>query len=236
MREIPIAGETCCANCVHDATCSHRSALPGIALICDHFVNRTFPPEVQDAIQAGACCHICGAPAIIGGGGRVTCGNCLFRQNAGGVGGWAYIFVDDRQGQVGSDAGVLVTDTPTGGEYLAIIKALRAARDAGYREVVVYSDCTGVVNHLAGRARVFSPRVLPLYRRSVELLDAFDPATVEYVSRNHPHLQAADALGCEAVARRTGAWFPARWWHKSNAGAPQGWRAARAVPAAEGWG
>ena len=82
MREIPIAGETCCANCVHDATCSHRSALPGIALICDHFVNRTFPPEVQDAIRAGDRCHICGAPAIIGGGGRVTCGNCLFRQNA----------------------------------------------------------------------------------------------------------------------------------------------------------
>jgi len=159
-----------------------------------------------------------------------------FRATAGGVGGWAYIFVDDRQGQVGADAGVLVTDTPAGGEYLAIIKALRAARDAGYREVAVYSDCTGVVNHLAGRARVFSPRVLPLYRRSVELLDAFDSATVKYVSRNHPHIQAADALGCEAVARRTGAGFPVRWWHKSNAGAPQGWRAARAVPAAEGWG
>ncbi len=56
MSEIPIAGETCCANCVNDATCSHRSALPGIALICDLFVNRTFPPEVQDAIRAGDRC------------------------------------------------------------------------------------------------------------------------------------------------------------------------------------
>lgn len=82
MSEIPIAGETCCANCVNDATCSHRSALPGIALICDLFVNRTFPPEVQDAIRAGDRCHICGAPAIIGGGGRVTCGNCLLAQAA----------------------------------------------------------------------------------------------------------------------------------------------------------
>lgn len=82
MSGISIAGETCCANCVNDATCSHRSALPGIALICDLFVNRTFPPDIQQAIQAGACCHICGAPAIIGGGGRVTCGDCLFRQNA----------------------------------------------------------------------------------------------------------------------------------------------------------
>lgn len=82
MSEIPIAGETCCANCVNDATCSHRSALPGIALICDLFVNRTFPPDIQQAIQAGACCHICGAPAIIGGGGRVTCGTCLLAQAA----------------------------------------------------------------------------------------------------------------------------------------------------------
>ena len=82
MSEIPIAGETCCANCVNDATCSHRSALPGIALICDLFVNRTFPPEVQDAIRAGDRCHICGAPAIIGGGGRVTCGTCLLAQAA----------------------------------------------------------------------------------------------------------------------------------------------------------
>lgn len=82
MREIPIAGETCCANCVHDAACSHRSDLPGIALICDRFVNRTLPPAIQQAIRAGNRCHICAAPALIGGGGRVTCGNCLFRQNA----------------------------------------------------------------------------------------------------------------------------------------------------------
>lgn len=82
MSGISIAGETCCANCVNDATCSHRSALPGIALICDLFVNRTFPPDIQQAIQAGACCHICGAPAILGGGGRVTCGTCLIAQAA----------------------------------------------------------------------------------------------------------------------------------------------------------
>lgn len=82
MSGIPIAGETCCANCVTDATCSHRSALPGIALICDHFLNRTLPPEVQDEIRAGDRCHICGAPAILGGGGRVTCGTCLLAQGA----------------------------------------------------------------------------------------------------------------------------------------------------------
>lgn len=84
-----------------------------------------------------------------------------FRASAGGVGGWAYLFVDDRQGQIGSDAGVLITDTPAGGEYLAIIKALRAARDAGHREVAVYCDCTGVVNQLAGRAGVSSLRIPP---------------------------------------------------------------------------
>jgi len=159
-----------------------------------------------------------------------------FRATAGGVGGWAYLFVDDRQGQVGSDAGVLVTDTPAGGEYLAIIKALRAARDAGHREVAVYCDCTGVVNQLAGRAGVSPLRILPHYRRAAELLADFDDATVAYVSRDHPHIQAADALGCEAVARRTGAGVPARVRYKSTIGVPHTWRPARAVPAAEGWG
>ena len=115
-------------------------------------------------------------------------------------------------------------------------RAASGRPDAGAREVAVYSDCTGVVNHLAGRAGVSSLRILPHYRRATELLADFDAATVAYASRDHPHIQAADALGCEAVARRTEAGFPVRWWHKSNAGAPQGWRAARAVPAAEGWG
>jgi ribonuclease HI len=159
-----------------------------------------------------------------------------YREAAGGVGGWGYLFLEEDGTLVASAGGVQVTDSPTGGEYTAIIKALRAAQDAGYQEVEVYSDCTGVVNHLAGRARILSPRVIPRYLRTVELLDGFASATVEYAPRHHPGIRAADALGCEAVDRETEAGFPARWWHKSNTGAPQGWRAARAVPAAEGWG
>jgi len=40
---------------------------------------------VQDEIRAGDRCHICGAPAIIGGGGRLTCGTCLIAQAAAKV-------------------------------------------------------------------------------------------------------------------------------------------------------
>lgn len=159
-----------------------------------------------------------------------------YREAAGGVGGWGYLFLEEDGTLVASAGGVQVTDSPTGGEYTAIIKALRAAQDAGYQEVEVYNDNSGIVDHLTGRARILSPRVIPRYLRTVELLDGFASATVEYAPRHHPGIRAADALGCEAVDRETEAGFPARWWHKSNAGAPQGWRAARAVPAAEGWG
>lgn len=158
-----------------------------------------------------------------------------YREAAGGVGGWGYLFLEEDGTQVASAGGVQVTDSPTGGEYTAIIKALRAAQDAGYREVEVYSDNLGIVDHLTGRARILSPRVIPRYLRATELLDGFASATVEYAPRHHPGIKAADALGCEAVARETGFGYPARWY-KSNFGAPQGWRAARAVPAAEGWG
>lgn len=81
MSGILSGGPTSCANCVQ-TDCSHSTDLPDLALICEAFVNATFPPDVQDDIKNGNRCHICGAPAIIGGGGRVTCGDCLFRQNA----------------------------------------------------------------------------------------------------------------------------------------------------------
>ena len=81
MSGILTGGPTSCANCVQ-TDCSHSTDLPDLALICEAFVNATFPPDVQDDIKNGNRCHICGAPAIIGGGGWVTCGDCLFRQNA----------------------------------------------------------------------------------------------------------------------------------------------------------
>lgn len=81
MSGILSGGPTSCANCVQ-TDCSHSTDLPDLALICEAFVNATFPPDVQDDIKNGNRCHICGAPAIIGGGGRVTCGNCLLAQAA----------------------------------------------------------------------------------------------------------------------------------------------------------
>ena len=152
-----------------------------------------------------------------------------YREAAGGVGGWGYLFLEEDGTLVASAGGVQVTDSPTGGEYTAIIKALRAAQDAGYQEVEVYNDNSGIVDHLTGRARILSPRVIPRYLRTVELLDGFASATVEYAPRHHPGIRAADALGCEAVDRETEAGFPARWWHKSTFGMPSLGR----TPAAE---
>lgn len=81
MSGILSGGPTSCANCVQ-TDCSHSTDLPDLALICEAFVNATFPPDVQEDIKKGNRCHICGAPAILGGGGRVTCGSCLLAQAA----------------------------------------------------------------------------------------------------------------------------------------------------------
>lgn len=83
MSEIFTIKQIACETCVHGDTCSHRIDLPGIARICDLFVDRTLPEDIRAEIRAGARCHVCAAPAIsCGGGARVTCGACLLAQTA----------------------------------------------------------------------------------------------------------------------------------------------------------
>lgn len=120
-----------------------------------------------------------------------------------GHGSWGYVLIED-DAVVETGAGVLVADTPSNAEYIAVIKGLCAAKSGGHQEVEVYSDCTGVVNHLSGQSPVNSDRARPLYWKAVRVLATFDRAVVLHVSRNHPLIRRADHLGRLAAARLTG--------------------------------
>lgn len=128
--------------------------------------------------------------------------------STGGQGSWGYVLIEDEI-EITTGSGILVADTPTNAEYIAVIKGLCAAKSTGCQELDIYSDCTGVVNHLSGQYPISSPRSHPLYQKASRILGTFDRAEIQYVPRDHPLIQQADRLGRAAVARLGGKYVAA---------------------------
>jgi ribonuclease HI len=102
---------------------------------------------------------------------------------------------------VASLYGYLGTATNNVAEYQALLHGLRFALDRGAREVRVFSDSELLVRQLAGRYRVKSPGLLPLFREAQTLLARFDSARVSHVPREQN--READALANRAVDLRS---------------------------------
>jgi ribonuclease HI len=86
-------------------------------------------------------------------------------------------------------------------EYQALLHGLRFALERGAREVRVFSDSELLVRQLAGRYRVKSPGLLPLFREAQSLLARFGTARVSHVPREEN--READALANRAVDLRS---------------------------------
>jgi ribonuclease HI len=82
-------------------------------------------------------------------------------------------------------------------EYQALLHGLRFALERGAREVRVFSDSELLVRQLAGRYRVKSSGLLPLFREAQSLLARFETARVSHVPREEN--READALANKAV-------------------------------------
>jgi ribonuclease HI len=82
-------------------------------------------------------------------------------------------------------------------EYQALLHGLRFALERGAREVRVFSDSELLVRQLAGRYRVKSSGLLPLFREAQSLLARFESARVSHVPREEN--READALANRAV-------------------------------------
>jgi ribonuclease HI len=82
-------------------------------------------------------------------------------------------------------------------EYQALLHGLRFALERGAREVRVFSDSELLVRQLAGRYRVKSSGLLPLFREAQSLLARFETARVSHVPREEN--READALANRAV-------------------------------------
>ncbi|HXL04068.1 MAG TPA: ribonuclease HI family protein [Bacillota bacterium] len=68
-------------------------------------------------------------------------------------------------------------------EYIALIKALEAAKALGARRVRVYADSELVVRQLKGEYAVKSPRLRPLFMEARRLKDEFDKFSICHIKR-----------------------------------------------------
>ncbi len=68
-------------------------------------------------------------------------------------------------------------------EYLALLKALEAAKELGARRVSVYADSELVVKQLKGEYAVKSPKLRPLFMEVQRLKDEFDGFTIGHIRR-----------------------------------------------------
>lgn len=68
-------------------------------------------------------------------------------------------------------------------EYIAIIKALEAARQFKAEQITVFSDSELLVRQINGQYKIKSEKLRPLYRRAAELLDEFKNYKIRHIPR-----------------------------------------------------
>lgn len=81
-------------------------------------------------------------------------------------------------------------------EYLAVIRALEKAQEAGETEIVLRSDSSLLINQLRGSYRILDPKLRKLYREIVQLASGMS-IQFEWVSRDDN--VDADALSKKAA-------------------------------------
>ncbi|GAB4454448.1 MAG: ribonuclease HI family protein [Armatimonadaceae bacterium] len=83
-------------------------------------------------------------------------------------------------------------------EYKALIRGLQEALERGADEVEARTDSELMARQIAGRYKVSSTLLLPLYREALSLLERFEKSAVVHVPRAENAL--ADKLANQGVA------------------------------------
>lgn len=106
---------------------------------------------------------------------------------------FAYLFVRDDEivHEASGHAGVTTNNTA---EYLAVIHALKEARNWTDGPVALYSDSQLVVRQLRGEYRVNKAHLRTLKEEVLTLVRAFSTVTFSSVRRSDRYVSRADAL------------------------------------------
>ena len=90
-------------------------------------------------------------------------------------------------------------------EYMALIKALEAAKELGARRVSVRADSELVVLQMKGAYAVKSPRLRPLFMKARRLKDEFDKFDINHVEREkNAHADMLANLGIDSGPDKPG--------------------------------
>lgn len=111
------------------------------------------------------------------------------------------VLLDEEGRELHRSARRLGRATNNQAEYRAAVAALEAALGLGASEVELRMDSELVVRQLRGRYKVRNPRLIPLYKRVLDLRSRFAAFAIRYVSRAENRL--ADALANQALDRRS---------------------------------
>lgn len=90
--------------------------------------------------------------------------------------------------------------TNNAAEYSAVLEGLKAARNRGVQDVVLFSDSELLIRQLTGQYKVKSSTLLPLYEACRALLAGFERWRLQHIPREKN--AAADQLANEAMDLR----------------------------------
>lgn len=106
--------------------------------------------------------------------------------------------IDGPEGVLKQEGRVLDgTGTNNVAEYTALIEGLKAALDAGVKDIRVRGDSNLVVQQLLGKFRVRQPRLRPLHQEVSKLASEFESIEVQWIPRENN--TRADALANKAL-------------------------------------
>lgn len=118
--------------------------------------------------------------------------------NPGPSGIGAVIVIGDKRITISEPIGNATNNVA---EYTALIRALEAALSNGAESVAVSLDSELIVRQLKGYYRVKNKNLLPLYVKTLSLLDRLKEHSISHVPREEN--READALAKDAVKRST---------------------------------
>ncbi len=109
----------------------------------------------------------------------------------------AFVLLDENNNQLQAKALFLGSQTNNVAEYTAVVKALEAAKQAGAKEITVFSDSELLVKQINGLYKVKNPNLKPLFQKTISLLDNFEVFSFKHIPRSKN--QQADRLVNQAL-------------------------------------
>ncbi len=116
-----------------------------------------------------------------------------------GPAGYGLVLTDASGAVLLERGGFLGRATNNEAEYAGLCAGLKAALEAGAKELLIRSDSELLVRQINGAYKVKSRRLLPLFTEARGLLDRFASWRAEHVRREAN--SRADALANEAMGR-----------------------------------